>query len=95
MAKTTKRRKAWVNFYEDGSDDGCNFSSKVDAKGGASTAYRMTQVPFIELRRGDVVLSREDRLTLAAVVRWMDDNGAGKFKVLVPPELQALLRGGR
>lgn len=26
-----KRRKVWVNFYEDGSNDGCAFETKTDA----------------------------------------------------------------
>lgn len=98
MAKTKrvhKRRKVWVNFYEDGSNDGCSFETKTDAAENASTAYRMKQVRFTETRPGDVVLSRGQRQTLAVIVKWMDDSTDGRFKVIVEPELRALLRGGR
>ena len=56
----TKRRKVWVNFYQDGSNDGCAFETKGDAKENASTAYVMAQVAFVERLPGDVVLPREE-----------------------------------
>ena len=69
MNQATKRRKVWVNFYEDESNDGCAFETKTDAAESASTAYRMSQVKFTERLPGDVVLSREDVAELRELVQ--------------------------
>jgi hypothetical protein len=85
-----KRRKVWLSTKFNGGPR--PFSTRS-----AAEKYNkdFSPVPFIENFPGDVVLSREDRRTLAVVVKWMDDESAGKFKVDVSPELRALLRGGR
>lgn len=93
-----KRRKVWVNFYEDGSNDGCAFETKTDAAESASTAYRMRQVKFIEARPGDVVLSRETHSAIRDELSTLED----AIEMGLIPEAQALLqkalallRGGR
>ena len=87
MNQATKRRKVWVNFYEDESNDGCAFETKTDAAESASTAYRMSQVKFTERLSGDVVLSREDVKGLIAMAWTL----AGDHR----REMLALLRGRR
>lgn len=97
---TTKRRKAWVTFDQLG--PGGAYRHKSDAAARVKWASGLTDaklhevaVSMVELRRGDVVLTADQRRTLATVVKWMDDESAGKIKVLVEDDLRALLRGGK
>ncbi len=90
----TKRREVWVNEYAGGpSLSVYAHRTRASALSGIGSAVR--PVPFVEARPGDVVLSREQRKTLAVIVKWMDDSTDGRFKVIVEPELRAILRGGR
>lgn len=93
--KAPKRRRTWVNFYEDGSDDGCNFATKTDAKENASTAYKTTQVPFVELRRGDVVLSREEAALIRSTLVRLEEIASEHLGQMQPVSVLPLLRGGR
>jgi hypothetical protein len=88
-----KRRKVWVNEYVGGVLSSFINSTKKQALGAIGSDG--VAIPFVEVRRGDVVLSADQRRTLTAVVKWMDESTDGRFKVLVEPELRSLLRGGR
>lgn len=89
----TKRRKVWVNEY---AGELFLLSTKLmKAEAAIGRGGKGRTVSFIEARPGDVVLSREQRKTLAVIVKWMDDSTDGRFKVIVEPELRAILRGGR
>lgn len=94
MSAARKRLRVWVNVYG-GNRVGSASDSAKNAREvfvGRSEAGDRESVPFTEMARGDVVVSRDQRQTLATVVKWMDDAPPGQFKVIVEPELRALLR---
>ncbi len=100
MKTTTKRRKAWVTFDQYG--PGGAYRDRKGAAARVKWASKFADAELheeaarmVEARPGDVVLSREGRRTLAAVVDWMRASNDTNIKVQVSPELDALLRGGQ
>lgn len=82
----TKRRKVWVRFHKKGNPLLLGGPRNVaDWKVPNST-------PFIERKRGDVVLSREE---VARAQRLLDEATAPFKSTLARLELPKLLRGGR
>jgi hypothetical protein len=100
----SKRRKVWVMF------DG-GVPTWVEASAKRAKAIRLArEVPFVEHRRGDVVLSRKQRADMAARLEsWLRDmkmenddehdhirHGCGEVGCVKPiKDAIRLLRGGR
>lgn len=97
----TKRRKAWVVLGEDGNVVSAS-DSRTDARAKSRDAqadgWNWTAHAFIERRRGDVVLSREQvevkatEIAQDLVAEGFDVEDAPTFIRCV---VRALLRGGR
>ncbi len=95
----TKRRTAWAIADDAGRVATANSETRKVMQNRADHMIKdgthWHVFKMVEARPGDVVLSREGRRTLAAVVDWMRASNDTNIKVQVSPELDALLRGGQ
>jgi len=100
----TKRRKVWVTF--DGYGLGAAYANKMAATTRVRWSSRLKDpnerevaVPMVELRSGDVVLSRESRNEIRHVLDLIKGAPDSSTKnVLIENgfrRIRALLRGGR
>ena len=92
--KSQKRRKVWVNEYAvDESLSTVAHPAKWSAL--ESIGSDGKAVPFVELRRGDVVLSQEEAALIRSTLVRLEEIASEHLGQMQPVSVLPLLRGGR
>ena len=81
-----QRRKVWVTWQPPGGvGETISFHT-----GGFKRMKGAT--PFVEHINGDAHLTRDERKTLATIIKWMEESTDGRYKVIVEDSLRKKLK---